>query len=387
MAAQLSYSQPELVEGVRVARGPVDAVYAKMVAVVVVAGIVSVFSASFPLADRTLGGSHSFHFLYRQIAFATLGLLGMWALTRIAPQTIAAWTPRLILPAIVAMVLCVVGPWSHEVAGASRWLKFGPITVQPAESVKYVYVIVLALIMARPLTATRSDRTVWKHSLAAMAALCALLWLQEDLGMAFLVVVVTLAMLFLRGLNAWLVSGLGLTLFACGGLATYLFFPLRWQRIVAFLDPYADPLGTGYHMCQMLASLARGGLGGLGLGMSPDKWGALPAPHTDSIFCVMGAELGLAGVALLFALIVLMAGRGFKIAERAGTPIAWYMGGGVALMLAVQSLVNIAVATVSMPCTGLTLPFISYGGSSLVSSMLAAGVVLSISRYVALERG
>lgn len=383
----MSYSQPELVEGVRVVRGPVDAVYAKMVAIAVVAGIVSVFSASFPLADRALGGSHSFHFLYRQMAFALLGLVGMWGLTLMRPQTIAAWVPRLILPGVAAMVLCVVGPWAHEVAGASRWLKFGSVTVQPSEFVKYVYVIVLALIMSRPVKGEWTEGLVWKHSLAAMGAMCGLLLLQEDMGMAFLVVVVTLAMLFLRGLNAWLVSGLGVTLFSLGALVVYLFFPLRWQRIIAFTDPYADPLGSGYHMCQMLAALARGGPGGLGLGMSPDKWGALPAPHTDSIFCIMGAELGLAGVALLFMLIVLMASRGLKISERAGTSVAWYMGGGVVLMLAVQSLVNIAVATVSMPCTGLTLPFISYGGSSLVSSMLAAGVVLSISRCVASERG
>ena len=388
MAEQILYPSYTLLDGVSVTRGRIDSVYARMVIAAVTVGIVFVLSASFPLADRTLHGGYSLYFLYRQLFFAGLGLIGLVAMILIPLQMVSS-TGLLVVGALVgaaAMVACRVGPFADPAGGSFCWLKLSStVRIQPSEFVKVLYVVMLARILAGPTSATCTRNMILGRVLLAMSGFCLLLLFQKDLGMSLLVVGLTLGMLFLGGYRLWQIAGLaavaGLT-----GVGYAHSSPVRWDRITSFMDPVASIHGGGFQLCQMMGTLARGGIGGLGLGMSPDKWGGLPAPHTDSIFCVMGAELGLVGGVMFLGLVMWMMGRGLRIAQRAAFPTGWYTACGIALLLGLQSLINIGVATVSIPCTGLTLPFISFGGSSLVSSMVAAGIMLGISRYSAVER-
>lgn len=386
MAAHATFSQHSTLDGIPVTKGPADGTYALMVMLACMVGIVFVLSSSFPTADKTLGADTSLAFFLKQLLFAAVGSVLMVLLSHTSPRLLTH--PRLVLASAtvcaVAMILCRWGPFADRAGGASCWLKLShAVRLQPSEFMRIIYVLGLAGLMARPLTEKYTFRTRLGYTLLAMMGFCGLLGLQEDLGMSMLVVGVTLTMLFLRGYSVWLLGALAVALGGAGTLAAFL-SPTRWARITMFLHPYSDPLGAGYQPCQMLATLARGGISGTGLGMSPEKWGALPAPHTDAIFCVIGAELGMVGGVLLLALIVWMAARAFKIADRAGAPTAWWTAAGLGVLLGLQSLLNIAVATVSVPCTGLTLPFISYGGSSLISSLMAAGIILSVSRYSSL---
>jgi cell division protein FtsW len=379
MAATLG-AVPAPADPPRLRRGPVDHVFAEMILGAVVVGIVFVFSATFPLADRTLDGSGPFAFLIRQVEFALIGLVGLLAVVQASPrglQRLALWVA---LAGVPAMLACRWSPWAHPVNGSYCWLDTPVFRLQPSEFVKIAYVIVLAGILGRPEERGWTRGHAWRLAVVAMFGFLGLLGVQEDMGMSLLVVGVTLGMLFMRGFQGWRLAGLAGFLFTAG-LLLAMHSPPRWQRITMFLHPWRDPDNAGYHYCQMLAALARGGLGGTGLGMSPDKWGALPTAHTDSIFCVIGGELGIVGAVLLLALIIAMAARAFRIAQLSANATAWHTACGLGFMLGFQSLINVAVATVSLPCTGLTLPFISAGGSSLISSMVAAGVILAVSRY------
>jgi cell division protein FtsW len=385
MAATLG-AHPALAEPPRPRRGRVDHVFAEMVLGAVAVGIVFVFSATFPLADRTLDGSGPFAFLTKQVEFALIGLVGLLLVAQASPRGLQRLTVWAALAGIPAMLACRWSPWAHPVNGSYCWLDTPLFRLQPSEFVKIAYVVVMAGILGRPEGNGWTRDRAWRQALVVMVSFLVLLGIQEDMGMALLVVGVTLGMMFMRGFKGWHVGGLAAALFT-GGLLLAMHSPPRWQRIAMFLQPWRDPDNAGYHYCQMLAALARGGLGGTGLGMSPDKWGALPTAHTDSIFCVIGGELGLVGGVLLLALILAMATRAFRIGQLSANAAAWHTACGLGFMLALQSLINIGVATVSLPCTGLTLPFISAGGSSLISSMVAAGVILAVSRYQRGETG
>jgi cell division protein FtsW len=385
----MTYPKPALIDGVPMARGPVDWAYVRAVVVACVVGIVFVLSATFPIADKILGAASPLSFFYRQLACAAVGFVLLVIVSSLSPKylTHSYFLIASGIACAVAMLLCRWGPFAGEVGGSYCWLKLSrSVSLQPSEFGRVVYVLILARLMAQPLSAQYTAERRLGYVLLAMVGFCFLLAVQQDLGMSMLVVGVTLVVLFLGGYSVWLVGALAVGLAGVGTFAAYL-SPARWARITMFLHPYSDPQGAGYQACQMLATLARDGLSGSGLGMCPGKWGDLPASHTDAIFCVIGAELGIVGEILLLALIVWMAGRALKIADRAGVPTAWWLATGMGVLLGLQSLINIAVATVSVPCTGLTLPFISYGGSSLISSLMAAGIVLDVSRYRPLAEG
>lgn len=367
-------------------REAVDHVYAELVLGIVVIGIVFVFSATFPLADRTLDGDSPYSFLYKQLAFAGVGTALLLLAIALRPDQIgrlALWVAAFLVPVMLA---CRFSPWGREVNGTWGWIEVFGQRLQPSEFAKVAYVVLLATVLGRPEVRGWTGGHAWRVSLASMVTMLILLAIQEDMGMSLLIIAITLTMLFLRGFKVGWIAVWAIGLFGLG-LGAALTSPERLSRLTMFLHPETDPANHGFHYCQMLAALARGGLGGAGLGMSPDKWGALPEAHTDSIFCIIGGEVGIIGAILLLAIIVSMGVRALRIAERSVDPVAWHMAAGLGFALLLQSLINVAVATVSLPCTGLTLPFISAGGSSLISSLAAAGVILSVSRYQRQDAG
>lgn len=361
--------------------GGIDRRYVTFVVGAVVLGLVFVFSATFPPADGSATVATAFDKLVRQFLFAAAGLVGMLALSRLRPERAVAAAPGLMLVGLVAMMLCRWGPLALQRNGSFCWLKLSEsMSCQPSEFTKFAYVMLLAGFLSRPLSRRFTYARMVASCLAAMGLMSVALMIQKDLGMMVLVVGTTVLMLLLRGMR---LLPLLLLVGFCGalGFAVARHDPKRWERLTVFMHPTEDPGGKGYHTSQMLACVARGGLAGVGLGMSPDKWGALPEADTDSIFSVVAGELGLPGVVLGVGLFLALAFRGLYLAGRSGLPCAWFLGSGVALCLAVQALMHMGVTTVSIPCTGHTLPFISYGGSSLMASLFAAGLVLSVSRY------
>jgi cell division protein FtsW len=349
-----------------------------------VVGIVFVFSASFPNASRPdamMLPGNPYYFLVRHSIFVGIALVAM-LLTSIVPP---AWMRRAALVAflitVVLMLMALYSPWGVSHDGARRWLRIPSLPeFQPSELAKFTMILLLAGVLAHRDEEDDESGSAYGIVLVVTAVMGALLLLQRDQGMATIFALISLSMLLFAGMRLHTLLPL-----AVGGLATGLVFayqvPYRWRRIMAFIDLENALPRDRYHIVNMLRAIARGGGTGTGLGMSPDKWGALPAPHTDSIFSVIGCEVGLLGALVILALVILMTYRGFHIARNSGSAFGFYVVTGVCAMLCLQSLAHIAVNTACMPCTGLTLPFISGGGTSLLSASVAAGAVLAVSRY------
>ena len=342
-----------------------------------VLGLVMVYSASAVVAEKRFHDSA--YFLKRQLAWLTFGFLLLQAASRI---DYPAWR-RGALP-ILAVTACLLAlvllpPIGVAAKGARRWLHVGAISVQPAEIAKLATVIYLAAYLARK--QRRMSRFTWGvvPPLVIVGLLSGLILLQPDLGTVLVIGLVSLALLFLGGASLKHLFALIPLLAILVTLAIWK-APYRLQRLLIFLDPGKDPTGAGFQMHQSFLAFGSGGPFGVGLGESKQKLFFLPEAHTDFVLALVGEELGLwgsAGIVLMFAALVF---KGFQIAARAREPFGRYLALGVTLLIGVQVLINAGVVTGLLPTKGLTLPFVSYGGSSLVVSLLSVGILLSISR-------
>ena len=374
---------------------PMDRPYFLYVWAMMITGIIFVFSASFPTASRPdamLLPGDPYRYLIQHTQFVALGVVAMLLVSLVPPRYLRKAAPWAFGGGAFLMVLALVSPWGVTLGGARRWLDFpGLPTFQPSELTKVAFILLLAHFLAKKDEArAKSDGAeckdeadpafiayAWTCVIAGASAM--LLLLQRDQGMATVYMAVVFALLLFSGVRLWILGTL-----AAGGLGLGLFIaslePYRWIRIMAFLDPENAPADAGYHILNMLIAQARGGVTGMGLGMSPDKWRWLPAPHTDSIFSVVSAETGLIGAIVIMIGVGLLAWRGLRIARASGSSFGFYAAAGVSALLCIQGLMHIAVNTSCMPVTGLTLPFISGGGTSLLSASICAGVVLAVSR-------
>lgn len=342
-----------------------------------VLGLVAILSASGYVAQTSL---HDVTYYFkRQLAWAGIGIVAMWLG--------ATWRleklKRLIKPAMVATTLLLMA--THlpglgvSAKGASRWLNIGGFGFQPSEPAKLVLIFFAALVLSNPDYRKFSPREKLEV-LVPGAGLCGLVFLQPDLGTA---VVMGWGLLLV-----YIISGLSYgRLFGLLSVAAVALVGLAWQtpyqraRLVAYLDPWSDPLGVGFHLIQSLLAIGSGGIFGEGLGQSMQKLFYLPEGHTDFIFAVWAEETGLIGSCILLGLLALLASRGFRIARRARDPFAKMLAAGLTGMIVAQALLNIGVVTASLPTTGIPLPFISFGGSSLCLNLLSVGILLNISRH------
>lgn len=365
-------------------RGPMDRVYFLLVWALMVTGIVFVFSASFPTAgspDAAMVAGNPYHYLVRHSLYVALGLAAMIGVSLARPAMIRQAAVPLFVLSLVLMVMAVYSPWGVSHGGAPRWLNLpGLPEFQPSELGKFTMIMLLAGVLARKDEKRDNPGTVYAAVMLVTAVVVGILLMQRDQGMATIVSFIMVSLLLFAGMKKRVLIPL-----VAGGLGTALFIayqtPYRWRRIMAFINPEEAAPDDAYHILNMLAAQARGGITGAGLGMSQDKWGALPAPHTDSIFSVIGGEMGIIGGIAIIIAVMMLAYRGMYIARNARTPYGFYLATAVTAMLCLQSLAHIAVNTSCMPCTGLTLPFISGGGTSLLSAAIAAGFVLSVSRH------
>jgi rod shape determining protein RodA len=339
-------------------------------------GLAMIYSASF--TNRSLTGGDPFCFVKRQALFLGVGLMAAGAFAY-ADYKWFARLHRLIYAAVLAGLTAVllVG---NSAGGAARWIGAGGIRFQPSEFAKLGLVITLAALLARRQEALRRPATP-AVALLHTAIPAALIALQPDLGTALVVVAVWFAMLFLAGarkVHLAVLAAAMVALFA-GAWKLDLLQPYQKARLSVFLNPRVDPLGAGYHIIQSKIAVGSGQLWGRGyLDGTQSQLHFIPAQHTDFIFTVVGEELGFLGAACLLALYGVVLWRGLRIMERADDALGMLLAGGVVVMLAVQVLVNIGMTVNMMPITGLPLPFFSYGGSSLIGSMMAVGLLLGV---------
>lgn len=354
--------------------------YVLLVAVValVVVGVLFVYSASSYSAERTYG--NKFYFATKQAIGAAVGIVALVVCSFLPMRLVRKmWIVGVVL-SVVLLALVFVPGIGIENYGAKRWIGFGGFSMQPSEIAKFAFVLFAAVYMSR---ADMSRPVCCLPVLGVGCLLCLLIIAEPNMSITVCMAAVMLAMLFIGGVKA---KYFVLLLVPAVVAAPALIFlePYRVQRLLAFIDPWASPKGEGYQLIQSLIqslyALGSGGFFGVGLFNSRQKFRFLPFAESDFVFAVIGEETGLVGCLILFALYLLVIVRGVRIALNSCDRFGMLLGGGITAVIAVQSIVNFAVVTGSVPPTGLPLPFVSYGGTSLVVFMSAVGLLLNLSK-------
>ena len=345
-------------------------------------GLVMVFSASSGYAHaRNLGASHYFA---RQLLIGGIGIVGMTILA-IIPYKF--WYHKLVilLGTLVTFVLLVLVLFIGEKGGgAQRWINLGFFQLQPSEIAKFITVV----IMAKRLSVFNGDMKKYSslvNMIAPAVILAALVLAGDHLSGAVIIVIVGIVLVYAAGCKFRHLVYTGLVMLPFLAVAI-LIKPYRIERVKSFLNPFADTQGSGWQIIQSLYSIGSGGLFGLGLGQSRQKHGFLPEPHTDFIFSVICEELGFFGALLVILLFVFLVVTGFRIALTAPDKFSSLLVCGMISLIAVQVILNIGVVTAAIPCTGITLPFFSYGGSALMVNLAEVGVILNVSRQIGKRR-
>lgn len=341
-------------------------------------GIIMVFSASF--VQSSFKHHDAYYFLKRNVVYAILGFICMITISNVDYKVWKKNTKPIGIVAIILLIL-VLTPLGIKANGARRWLGVGAFTIQPAEIAKFATIIITAKLIEKKYENIKSFRKGLIPLMLVPILFFTLIMGQPNMSTAGTIILVTFVMVFVAGMSMKIVGfmfGSGIFLFLALGLTS----EYRLKRILSFLDPFQDPLGNGYQVIQGLYALGSGGLFGMGLGKSQQKWFYIPEPQNDFIFAIIGEELGLIGCAVVIMLFVILVYRCVRIALKCDNIFACMVVIGIGAQIGIQAALNIAVATSSMPVTGVALPFISYGGTSLVIFMSAIGIVLNISKHV-----
>ncbi|MDN5322150.1 MAG: cell division protein FtsW [Clostridia bacterium] len=340
-------------------------------------GVIMVLSAS--SYHAMLFYDNPYHFLKRQLMWAGLGIISMFFFMNFDYYK----TKRLIVTGfivtLVLLVLVLIPGVGINVKGSSRWLGVGSLTFTPSEIVKLAIVFFFARAMSMDTEKIKNFQGFLSY-LAVLGIVVALLLLQPDLGTTIAVAGTAFCMFIAAGARLSHLFGLAFT-GVLGVIGLIIQEPYRLKRIVGYLKPFETASNEGYQTVQSLYALGSGWLFGIGLGNSRQKFLYLPERHTDFIFAIIGEELGFIGVFLVILLFFLFIWRGYRIALYAPDRFASLLAVGLTSIIAVQSVINIGVVTGSLPVTGITLPFVSYGGSSLTFSLIGVGILLNISRY------
>ena len=341
-------------------------------------GLVMVSSASITIADRNFDAP--FHYLIRQIIHVTIGVTAGLLVASISLEHWERYSPLLLVIGIILLLLVLIPGIGREVNGSRRWLPLGFTNLQASELVKLLVIIFMAGYLVRRAKEVRETIAGFVKPLGVLTLIGLLLLAEPDFGSTAVMMATAMGMLFLAGvpLNRFAV----LVSVVLGVLALLVVIePYRVARLTSFMNPWADPFDSGFQLTQALIAFGRGEWLGVGVGGSIQKLFYLPEAHTDFVFAVLSEELGLLGgavVILLFGLVVLRAFRIGKMALRSGQPFAGYLAFGIGLWIGMQAFINIGVNMGVLPTKGLTLPFMSYGGSSIVMMCIAVALLLRI---------
>jgi cell division protein FtsW len=343
------------------------------VAALLIAGLMMVYSATFALGYQLYG--QPTYFFIRQLLWMGIGLLAMIIIARIEYHVWRRWSIPLMAGAL--LLLGLVLAVGSDRFGGQRWLLNG--SIQPGEVAKLAVIIYIADWLSSKGERIRHVTYGLVPFAILLGFVTGLIMLQPDFSTAVLIATTAIAMFFIAGGDVWQMIASGIL-----GGATFAVLITRSEyrlaRVISFLNPTGDHLGGNYQVRQILIALGSGGITGLGLGDSRQKFGYIPASHTDGIFAILGEELGLIGCLAVIGLFAFLAYRGFRVALASPDAFGTVLAAGLTCSLIFQALINIAVVTALAPITGIPLPFISFGGSSLVVSMMAIGLLLAISR-------
>ncbi|MEA1960621.1 MAG: stage V sporulation protein E [Bacillota bacterium] len=361
----------------RLKKGPPDFILFITALTLVGLGLVMVFSSS--AVTSNIRYEDAYYFFKKQLMWALISIIIMIVVMKINFFRLRSFAVPLMLVSLVCLIL-VVTPVGIEVKGSSRWLGVGPFTFSPSELAKLAMVLFLAKSMENNIDKMHSFKEGVFPYLLMIAVVCGLIMLQPDLGTSVALAGTVFFMLMVSGarishLSMLVASGFGAVVVAV------LIAPYRMERVVAWLNPWKYASDEGFQTIQSLYAIGSGGLFGMGLGRSRQKWFYLPEQHTDFIYAIIGEELGFIGAFLVIVLFLLFAWRGFKIAMNAPDNFSSLLAAGLTIMVVLQAGINIGVVSGALPVTGITLPFISYGGTSLLFTMAAVGLLLNISRY------
>jgi len=345
---------------------------------IIVIGLVMIYSASAMIAQQKIGQDNPWFFLSRQFIWLLAGVALMLILMHVDLNRLK--DPRVIYTLLGGLaVALVVVLFQQPINGTHRWLVFRHFQIQPSEFAKPVVILFLATFLAK-----KDDRIDDLSSTllpigSVLALVGGLILLQPDFGTAATIALVSALMLFVAGISWKRVAFFSMALIPMAVILV-VSAEYRRERLLTFLNPEADPLGKGFQAMQSLIAIGTGGMWGLGIGNGRQKLFFLPEPHTDFIFSIIGEEIGFIGSIALMTLFLFLVWRGIKVARNATDRFAFYAALGFSLMIGVQALINISVALCLLPTKGLPLPLVSYGGSSLLTSMIAVGMLLNLSQ-------
>lgn len=338
-------------------------------------GLVMVFSASGVMAENKF--TNSTYYLQRQIVWMVLGFGLLLVGSLIDYGQWKRWVPLIVVGCVAGLLLVLgIGP---QINGARRWLAFGFFSIQPTEMAKLAVVLYLAAFLSNPQRRVTDWQRGFLPPVAIVGLICGLIVVEPDLGSTVVISLVLVGMMYLAGARVRHLAYLGLPM-VVGLISLIWMSPERWERMTTFMNPFEDREGAGYQLVQSILALENGGVFGVGLGQGKQKLLYLPEGHTDFVLALVGEELGLIGTSGLLALFAILVFKGFRVAALAPDLFGRYLALGITMLLGIQALINAGVVSGMLPTKGLTLPLVSYGGSSLLVTMLAIGILLSIAR-------
>lgn len=355
---------------------------------VIIIGLVILASASMPYSatftQRVFGETRPFHFLGHQLLFGFLpGLLLGFIGYKIKINTLKKFAPFLLLANVILLIMVFLPVVGSGLKGASRWVNLGFISFQPSEFLKLTFILYLSSWLASRTKGKKKDKKFFDNNFISffviIGLVCSLLIFQPDISTMTLIFCIGITLYFLAGTNIFQTISIGVLGIVGLGVLVKL-APYRLERLITFLDPSKDPMGSGYQLKQSLIAIGSGKITGRGLGMSVQKFGFLPEPLSDSIFAIFAEETGFIGVFLLLSLFVFFFWTILRIGKKVEDKFCKLTAWGIGLWLMIQIFVNIGSMVGLIPLTGIPLPFISYGGSAMITELAAVGILLNISK-------
>jgi cell division protein FtsW len=344
-----------------------------------VLGLIILFSASVVSSQENKGNSY-YYFLHQLIYGGIVGVIGFLIVQKIDYKFWRKVALMLFFISVALLCLVFVPNLGYSHAGAQRWLAVGPLSFQPSEFLKLAFVIYLSAFLSKKSLQKDGVNTLIPF-LLILAVIGGLMALQSDAGTLGLIAIVGFIIYFVGGAKIYQLVVVAFTYIAAF-FALIKFFPHRMARFVAFINPSVDPQGISYQINQALLAIGSGGLFGVGLGKSAQKYNYLPEPMGDSIFAIAAEEVGFVGILVLIVLFFFLAFKGLRVAKKVPNSFGKLLAIGITSWIVVQAFINIAAVTGLIPLTGIPLPFVSYGGSALIVTMIGAGILVNISKHM-----
>ncbi len=349
------------------------------VSMLVMIGVIMVFSSSAIIAGEKF--NDIYFFVFRQLLWVIIGIVALMVGLKINYQIWAKLSTPFLFIIIILLLMVLISSIGHSVGGARRWLRFRGIGFQPSELAEIVIVIFAASVLNKKFSKDKvlSKKLIPSAILVIFSVL--LIYKQPDFGTSVIILLVIAGMLFIGGINIkylfiGLVAGIPAVLYAVFA------YGYRKQRVLSFLNPFEDAHGAGFQLIQSITAIGDGGFWGTGLGEGIHKLFFIPEVHTDFIYAIIGQELGFIGTMGVLFLFAVFSWRGIRTAFKSDNYLAYMMAGGLTLLISISAIINIGVVTGCLPTKGLPLPFVSFGGSSLIFNMFAAGIILNISKEI-----